>query len=363
MKKSGSRATLLIGSACILSFGSICYNARTTKSINGIYKDMHSYSSATAAGTDMIAMPAASFEGGGATSSPNFQVAAVSSAQTTAEKTQEADASIIIISNLTPSSPDISMVNMLYDSLSLLQGLSQTAPIIIAIDNLVEVGHWRHKKEHFQPNTVKNRERLDAYVRNLRLRFKDEKRVTILPFVSWQMHNYVIKYALELVETKFVYVLQHDEIFLQSINHTAMVKTMNEYPEILRKIDFHRGNNTDCTEDEWFRGPCSCNEDAVSSINEVSFTKLSGWSDQCHFTTKKYYEEVLELLGPDREHPETQMTRRAHINCTGWGPHFYGSVSEGPFIRHVHGRFTNGKKIREMALAIKEAAVSPAQRS
>jgi hypothetical protein len=106
MKKSGPRATLLLGSVCILSFGSICYNARTVKSINDIYKDMFSCSSATAAGTDMIAMPAACLEGGGATSSPNFQVADVSPAQTTAEKTQEADASIINISNLTPSSPN-----------------------------------------------------------------------------------------------------------------------------------------------------------------------------------------------------------------------------------------------------------------
>jgi hypothetical protein len=74
-----------------------------------------------------------------------------------------------------------------------------------------------------------------------------EKRVTILSFVSWQiMPNYVIKYALELVNTKFVYALQHDEIFLKSINHTAMVKSMDEHPGILRKIEFNRGFNADC---------------------------------------------------------------------------------------------------------------------
>ena len=339
LKKNSERQGYILGLLGILSVIAVIgiYNASTT--IRPIASDLKG-------------------GGGQAKSSPNFQVATVSPvAQTTAQKTQEEDTrSIIIISNLTPSAPDISMVNMLYDSLPLLEGLSQTAPIIIAIDNLVEEGHFLHRTQHYFPNTVENRERLEAYVRNLRLRFKDEKRVTILPYVSWQMHNYVIKYALELVETKFVYVLQHDEIFLQSINHTAMVKTMNEYPEILRKIEFSRGNNTDCIENYWFRGPCSCKEDEVSNINEVSFTKLSGWSDQCHFTTKKYYEQVLKLVGPDRKHPETIINRLAHKNCTAWGAHFYGSMTEGPFIHHVHGRFTKGDKLAEMELTMKEDA-------
>jgi hypothetical protein len=97
-------------------------------------------------------------------------------------------------------------------------------------------------------------------------------------------------------------------------------------------------------------------EDEVSNINDVSFTKVSGWSDQCHFTTKKYYEEALELIGPDRQHPEDPLTIRAHTNCTRWGPHFYGSLAEGPFIYHMRGRLTNSNKITVMALAMKKDA-------
>jgi hypothetical protein len=222
----------------------------------------------------------------------------------------------------------------------------------------VEVGHKLHLKKHFRPNTVENRELLDAYVRNLRLRFKDEKRVTILPFLSWQMHNNVIKYALELVDTNFVYVLQHDEIFDKKINHTAMVKTMIEHPDLLRKVEFGRNANTICSEFYFFRGPCSCKEDEVSHINGANFVKHSGWSDQCHFTTKKYYETVLELIGAGKKHPEPPMNKIAHRNCTEWGAHFYGSLAEGPFIQHVHGRFANGDVVARMVEARKKDSMA-----
>jgi hypothetical protein len=253
------------------------------------------------------------------------------------------DTSIIIVSCLTPSAPDISMIDMLYDSLVMLEGLSQTAPIIIAIDNLVEEGSFYAVKHNYASSTVENKERLEEYAQNLRLRFKDDKRVTVLPYVAWQMHNHVIKKALQLVDTKFVYVLQYDEVFKESVNHTAIVKTMEEHPDVLRKVEFNRGNNIDCNASYWFRGELSCKEDEVSYVNKPSFTKTCGWSDQCHFTTKEDYKEVLAIIGDRKIHPEFVMNRRAYSkkNCKHWGAHFYGNLTEGPFIQHVNGRFIN----------------------
>jgi len=244
------------------------------------------------------------------------------------------DTSIIIISCLTPSAPDIVMIDMLYDSLVMLEGLSQTAPIIIAIDNLVEEGSFYAVKHNYPSSTVENKERLEAYAQNLRLRFKDDKRVSVLPYVAWQMHNHVINKALQLVDTKFVYVLQHDEVFKESVNHTAIVKTMEEHPDVLRKVEFNRGNNIDCNASWYFRGELACKEDEVSYVNKASFTKTCGWSDQCHFTTKEYYGEVLAIIGDRKIHPEFVMNRKAYSknNCKHWGAHFYGNVTEGPFI-------------------------------
>lgn len=284
--------------------------------------------------TETIAIAAAAEE------DSDTQIKAVESPVLPIQSPKE-DTSIIIISCLTPSAPDISMIDMLYDSLVMLEGLSQTAPIIIAIDNLVEEGSYFAVKHQYASSTVENKERLEAYAQNLRLRFKDDKRVTVLPFVAWQMHSHVIKKALQLVDTKFVYVLQHDEYFKKSVNHTAIVKTMEEHPDVLRKVEFNRGNNTDCNAHWWFRGEISCKEDEVSYVNKASFTKTCGWSDQCHFTTKEYYEEVHEILGARKIHPEKAMNRNGVTkkNCKYWGAHFYGNLTEGSFIHHVHGRF------------------------
>lgn len=262
------------------------------------------------------------------------------------ESQKEEEASIIILSCLTPSAPDIRMIEMVYASLTMLEGLSQTAPVIIAIDNLVEEGGYWNVKQNYFASTVENRERLESYIRNLRLRFKDDKRVTILPFVMWQMHNHAIKGALEMVDTKFVYILQHDEYFTKSVNHTAIVKTMEEYPDVLRKVVFNRDPNIMACEHYWFRGNCSCKEDAVSDVNGVEFTKTTGWTDVCHLTTKQYYNEVIEILGDRKVHPESVMNRAStKYNCTYWGDHFYGNATGGPFVHHVHGRFTSNSSL------------------
>ena len=115
--------------------------------------------------------------------------------------------------------------------------------------------------------------------KKLILRFKDDERVTILPFATWQMHNHAIKGALEILDTTCVYILQHDEYLLKPVDHMATVKTMEEYPDVLKKVVFNRNHKAMACDHVWFRGECSCKEDAVSNVNGVTFTKTKGWTD------------------------------------------------------------------------------------
>lgn len=249
------------------------------------------------------------------------------------------DTSIIIISNLSKSSPSINHVVLLYKSLVFLQGLSPSAPILIVVDGMVEPESPLVKKQSYPPNNVENRMKLDAYIRNLRLFFLNETRVRVVPFLHWQMHNNIIDKGLELVQTKYVYILQHDEVFIKPINHTAMVRAMEENPLKVRKIEFSRSPNSVCHEHFWFRGPCSCNVTTVDSSTHL--TKTSGWSDQCHFTTKEYYLEVMKIIGTGEQkkiHPEGPMNRIAHKSCDMWGAHLYGNVNDTSSIVHLDAR-------------------------
>ena len=173
--------------------------------------------------------------------------------------------------------------------------------------------------------------------------------VRIVPFMSWQMHNNVIHAGIQIVHTKYVYVIEHDEAFLEAIDHKAMIAAMEERPDEIRKIEFNRNNNTDCKTNYFCRGQCSdwnwtsCN---VTSMNGIQLTKTSGWSDQAHFTTKKYYEEVLRYVGTGdncKKHPEDPMLKLSHSQCERWGAHFYGNFTGGMSIMHYIGREAQNK--------------------
>jgi len=243
--------------------------------------------------------------------------------------------SIVIISSLSQKDM-MTMIDLVIKSFVLVEGLSPSAPIYIAIDGLVEEGSFYNTKHGYPPNNEENRLKLDTYIRDLRIRYTNDKRVQILPFMNFHMHNNLIKRAMELVKTKYVYVIEHDEAFVRLINQTGIIHAMDEYPSVYRKVEFHRANNTDCNDHYWHRGPCSCN---VTTIGSTSFTKSSGWSDQAHFTTKEYYLEVLSsFLEGKQTHPENPMNRLAHKQCEKWGAHLYGGLNDTQAVVHMDGR-------------------------
>ena len=242
--------------------------------------------------------------------------------------------SIVIVSALSKNNIT-TMIDLVIKSFVFVEGLSPSAPIYIAIDGLVEEGSYFNTKHGYPPNNEEIRLKIDTFIRDLRIRYNNDNRVQILPFVSWHMHSNVIKSAMELVKTKYVHVIEHDEAFIRPINQTAIMHAMEEYPSVYRKVEFTRNNNTDCNDHYWHRGPCSCN---VTTIGSTSFTKSSGWSDQAHFTTKEYYLEVLAILNGAVVHPEFPMNRLAHKGCDKWGAHLYGGINDTHNIVHMDGR-------------------------
>ena len=246
--------------------------------------------------------------------------------------------SIVIISSL--SSKNITtMIDLVVKSFVFVEGLPHNAPIYIAIDGLVEEGSFYNTKHHYPPNNAENRMKLDSFIRDLRIRYTNDNRVQILPFINFHMHNNVIKRAMELVKTKYVYVVEHDEAFVRPINHTGIIHAMEGNPSVYRKVEFNRSNNTSCGDNYWYRGPCSCN---VTTIDSTSFTKTSGWSDQAHFTTKEYYLEVLAMMEGAQTHPEFPLNRLAHKQCDKWGSHFYGGINDTQAVIHMDGRSRKG---------------------
>ena len=143
--------------------------------------------------------------------------------------TQETATSIIITSNLIPSHPSIAMINETISSLHFLGGLSPTAPLIITVDGLEATA------------TNDDHKRLREYVKSLQQTFR-QSHITIVASPNFLHLAGNIFKAIDMVRIEFAYVLQHDQPFICEVNHMALIKSMQEYPDYLRIVRFSLRN-------------------------------------------------------------------------------------------------------------------------
>jgi hypothetical protein len=144
---------------------------------------------------------------------------------------------VVITTNWIPSAPSIQMIQEVIDSLEMLKGLPHNAPTYIILDALA--GH-----SHDQVRWDKE-ETLELYGINLMKEYMHRENFHII-VNNVNLHiGANLNKAIELLnpETEFLYFLQHDFKFIKEINHTAIVKTMKEYPDVFRNIRFGKGIN------------------------------------------------------------------------------------------------------------------------
>lgn len=234
------------------------------------------------------------------------------------------DTTVIILSSLIPTHPSISIINETYQSLKLLKGLSPTAPIFFAVDGSPE-------------GTSKDDiERLAQYVANLKAEFNKSHHHILASNVHLHIAGN-IKQAHDLITTPYIYIIQHDFAFRRSINHTAIIKSMNDYPDILRLVLFNKRPNEPRRSDR-HGGNCTYLSYPVDHIHGIHFWKTSMWSDNNHLTTWNYYDEVLKMLGNLKRAPEGPLMHHAIRNCSYWGPFMYGKIGDSQYLRHLDGR-------------------------
>lgn len=143
--------------------------------------------------------------------------------------------------------------------------------------------------------------------------------------------------ALPFVKTRFMYVLQHDLPFVLPVNHTSLVQTVLQYPEEVRLVRF--GLHKTLSRHRDFPGR-TCDPPFFHSSHGIDLAKTHTWSDNNHFTTKAYYEEMfLTVEGfRDANFMEVPMRDAARQNCSRWGTWLYGEVGDGPMLQHLDGK-------------------------
>ena len=147
------------------------------------------------------------------------------------------ETSVIITSNSIPTHPSLSMINSVVSTLERLKGLSPTARLIISVDGVNGRVAKNNKKTIEESNKV-----LQEYVRRLRAVYNATHQTILVADGNVGITG-VVKQAMDVVQTEFVYVIQHDMPFLQDINHTGIIRAMEEYPDTIRLVRFNRKKN------------------------------------------------------------------------------------------------------------------------
>jgi hypothetical protein len=179
--------------------------------------------------------------------------------------TMEEDTTIIITSSLIPSHPSLDMIDQTIKSLSHLHGLSERAPIIITVDGAYKQAHG--------PDSPKNRI-LAQYIEALRNKY-DKYHITVLCEKTNIMLVGNVRKAIESVNTEFVYIIQHDMPFIAPVNHTALIRTFQGYPESVRLVRFSPRRTLKRAKDRL--GICG---EVEFQANGIELSKTHTWSDK-----------------------------------------------------------------------------------
>ena len=246
------------------------------------------------------------------------------------------ETAIVVSTNWIPSAPSIQMLQEVVDSFQMIKGLPSDAPIYIIVDNLRAESHGEGKsgQERWDMEAT-----LDKYSFNIMKEYMHRKNFHVIVNT---VNNHIggnLNKAIELLEpeTKYLYYFQHDFKFIKEVNHTAIINSMKEHPDVLKNVRFNRKRNG--AQD---RKDACFFQKGTELISGANFTRTSLWSDNNHFASVEYYKMILEsivMLTRAIEAPMLSRIRADPTNCmTDITQHQYGGDLEGPYIQHLDGR-------------------------
>mmetsp|Transcript_27572 Transcript_27572/g.67055 ORF Transcript_27572/g.67055 Transcript_27572/m.67055 type:complete len:376 (-) Transcript_27572:3263-4390(-) len=240
------------------------------------------------------------------------------------------DTSIMITSNLIPTHPNIDMLkDTIYSFHRFLKDIPLDTPIYVVVDGL-------KNKSRTQDNLIREKQ----YIENVQSgKFSPFTNVIVAPMGVHRNLAGSVKYTLEnYIQTEFLYIVQHDLPFFNSVDHWRLLKTMREHSDVLYNVRF-RFNNKKHTRDSHCLSYKNASDLPAKDFNGLDFFSVKAWSDNNHLTTKKYYTYLLSNMKHHRRSMEGVLGWKARWNCTYLGQQIYGRRDDGQtHICHLNGR-------------------------
>lgn len=181
---------------------------------------------------------------------------------------QTYNTTIIITSSLVPSHPSVELIHRTIQSLEYLHGLPvQSTPIIITVDG----AYYRSPQGSQAPKNII----LSQYIENLHDAYRDWPNLQIVPQpIRVNLVGNVQK-VMPMVQSEYVYMIQHDMPFISSINHEALIRTMQQNHEV-RLVRFSPRTTLSRERDKLGL----CGDEIDVEANGIALAKTHTWSDK-----------------------------------------------------------------------------------
>jgi hypothetical protein len=221
-----------------------------------------------------------------------------------------------------PSMPDISHIRRTIESLSFVPELEQSH--IIVVFDAVRDGACEHIYNQYKT-------RVSDFC-------STRRNISMLQLKEWGHLSGVLSRALQLVDTPFLFIQQHDLPLIRPFALDAVLHCLLEDP-LVKHVRLNRRNNLVVG---WDRTPLF----SPYETPHVSLTRTGCWSDQSHVTTQRYYLKiVLPAIRGKMCFPEDVLNPSKNLDATTLaclhrrlGTFIYGSPGESPIIIHTDAR-------------------------
>jgi hypothetical protein len=237
----------------------------------------------------------------------------------------------VIATSPIPTIPDISHIRRTVESLQFVPELAES-PILIVFDAPADNAAYPDYEQ---------------YKRNLTTYFEDRANVKMLHLEEWGCLTGVMERAVQVVDTPFLFVQQHDLPLVRSFECGQILECLKNDPAV-KHVRLNKQYNR----------PIDWDRNSLFGAYKTPYTDLTRtgcWSDNSHLTTSAYYREVVipEIRGK-RTFPEAVLNRllKATVQISRplrgrvisraahrrLGTFIYGAPGDPPVITHTDGR-------------------------
>jgi hypothetical protein len=170
----------------------------------------------------------------------------------------------------------------------------------------------------------------EKYIENLKNKYKSNENIFIAinnkkGHLSGNLRN-----AVQYVKTEFIFIVQHDLVFVSKSNPNLIIEDMIKYPQ-LKHVRFNKRNNE---KKGWDNTPLFATKKITANYKYIM---TEAWIDQNHICRTSYFKDTVLGRCDRPTFMENILNRKAKGKHDEFGTYILGDINEKNKIIHLDG--------------------------